>query len=241
MAMILMFLRVLAARFRGRPLDLELPGGRRIHLFPDGRLLPGIAGADGADENENEDGDEGDNSDSDSGRDGDSEDEDSEKLGDAGKAALEAERKARKAAEKAAREAEKRAKKLEDEKLSDEDKLKKRAEEGDRKSEKATAKLRMANLLTELSSADHGLVDPRAAIKLIEDIEFDDDDEPTNVEDRVKALIAQYPFLKADGKRSDSTDTANPPANRKTADEKADDAKLSGWMKSAFGIGGDDK
>lgn len=165
-----------------------------------------------------------------------------DKLGDAGKAALEAERKARKEAERKAREAEKRAKQLEDEKLSEEEKLKREAEEGRQLATEAQQKLRTANLLTELSNADHGLVDPRAALKLIDGVEYDDDtDEPINVKERVEALIEQYPFLKADGKRSDSTDPANPPANRKQAETQEDDAKLSGWMKSAFGIGGDDK
>lgn len=38
---------VLAARIRGRALDLEF-GSRRFWLYPDGSLLPSIAGADGA-------------------------------------------------------------------------------------------------------------------------------------------------------------------------------------------------
>jgi hypothetical protein len=47
--MLIAFLKVLHARFRGRPLDLEY-GSRRFHLFPDGSMLPVIAGADGADD-----------------------------------------------------------------------------------------------------------------------------------------------------------------------------------------------
>lgn len=47
MRMIATFLKLLAARFHGRALDLEV-GRTRLWLHPDGTLLPGIAGADGS-------------------------------------------------------------------------------------------------------------------------------------------------------------------------------------------------
>jgi hypothetical protein len=43
--MILTFLRLVLARARGRAIDLEFPGGRRFWLYPDGEMLPVIAGA----------------------------------------------------------------------------------------------------------------------------------------------------------------------------------------------------
>ncbi len=56
----------------------------------------------------------------------------------------------------------------------------------------ATEKLRRANLLTAL--ADEGLTGAkaRAAARLLDDVEFDDDDEPTNLKDAIKAATAEY-------------------------------------------------
>lgn len=112
-------------------------------------------------------------------------------LGDAGKAALAAERKARKDAEKAAREAQAKLKEREDADLSETEKLKKQVEEANGKVSSATEKLRRANLLTALGDA--GLVGARAkaAVRLL-DVEFDDDDEPTNLKDAIKAATAEY-------------------------------------------------
>lgn len=44
MRMLRSFLRVLTARFHGRPLDLEV-AGRRLWLYPDGSVMPAVAGA----------------------------------------------------------------------------------------------------------------------------------------------------------------------------------------------------
>jgi hypothetical protein len=57
--MIAAFLKVLLVRFRGRALDFEV-GRRRFWLYPDGSLLPRIAGADGDDEPEPDDAPEND-------------------------------------------------------------------------------------------------------------------------------------------------------------------------------------
>lgn len=115
-----------------------------------------------------------------------------EELGEKGKAALDAERKARRDADKRAKDAEARLKALEDEKLSDTEKLKKEAEAGKALASTATEKLRRANLITAL--ADEGLHGARAkaAAKLLDSVEFDDDDEPTNLKDAITSAKAEY-------------------------------------------------
>jgi hypothetical protein len=114
------------------------------------------------------------------------------KLGDAGKAALDAERKARKDAEKAAKEAQAKLKEIEDAKLSKEEAAAKRAEEAEAKVSTATDKLRKANLISAL--ADKGLTGSKAkaAARLLDDVQYDDDDEPTNLDDAIKAAKAEY-------------------------------------------------
>lgn len=115
-----------------------------------------------------------------------------EKLGDAGKAALDAERKAKREAEKRAKDAEAKLKALEDEKLSDTEKLKKQAEEGVKAAATATEKLRQANLITAL--ADKGLTGgkAKAAARLLDSVEYDDADEPTNLDAALDAGKAVY-------------------------------------------------
>lgn len=115
-----------------------------------------------------------------------------EALGDAGKAALDRERSARKQAEKDAKERQKRIDALEAEKLSETEKLKREADQGRTLAQQATGKLRRAGLLTALGA--EGLVGPRAkaAARLIDGVEYDDDDEPTNLADRIEAAKAEY-------------------------------------------------
>jgi len=116
-----------------------------------------------------------------------------EKLGDGGKAALDAERKAKRDAEKRATAAEAKLKEREEADLSEQEKLKKRAEEAEGKVTTATEKIRRANLLTAL--ADDGLTGARAkaAARLLDDVEYDDTtDEPTNLQDAIKAATAEY-------------------------------------------------
>lgn len=115
-----------------------------------------------------------------------------EKLGEKGKAALDAERKARKEADKRARDAEARAKKLEDEKLSEEEKLKQRAEEGDKNLTRGTEKIRRANLLLSLTAKGITGGKAKAAARLLDGVEYDDDDEPTNLDSALEAAKAEY-------------------------------------------------
>jgi hypothetical protein len=113
-------------------------------------------------------------------------------LGPGGKAALEAKRAARKQAEKDARERQKRIDALEAEKLSETEKLQSEAQEGRDLAHKASEKLRRANLLSALSEA--GLVGPRAraTARLVDGVEFDAEDEPTNLKDRIEAAKAEF-------------------------------------------------
>jgi hypothetical protein len=114
-----------------------------------------------------------------------------EPLGEAGKAALDREREARKVAEREAAAQKKRADDLEGEKLTDQQKLEKRAEDGDKRLGEGTEKLRRANLITAL--ADKGLVGgkARAAARLLT-VEYDDGDEPKELDKAIEAAKAEY-------------------------------------------------
>lgn len=85
---------------------------------------------------------------------------------------------------------------LEAAQLSDQEKALKRAEEAEAKAAQADHKLRTANLLVELAKTD-GVINAKAAAKLIEGVEFDDTGEPTNLAERVEAMFSDYPELKA--------------------------------------------
>lgn len=169
--------------------------------------LPRIAGADdgggGKDGDagdagagkESKDGDEkdGDEKDGDkgaTGKEGDGAGDD--ELGDKGKAAINAERKRAREEKKRADAAEKKLKDREDADADETEKAKKRADEAESKVSTATDKLRKANLITAL--ADEGLTGSKAkaAARLLDDLEYDDDDEPTNLQDAIKAATAEY-------------------------------------------------
>ena len=120
---------------------------------------------------------------------------------------------------KRANEAEARNKAFEEEKLSEQEKAQKRAEEAEQRAVAADAKLRQANLLVALSKNDD-LADAQAAAKLIEGIEYDDDGQPTNLEDRVKAALESYPVLKK-GRTVDAADPANPESRKRTPETPA--------------------
>jgi hypothetical protein len=115
-----------------------------------------------------------------------------DELGDAGKRALDAERVRAKEAEKRARAAEQRAKALEDASLSETEKLKREAEEGRSLAERATGKLRRANLISALADEGFSGAKARAAAKLVEGVEYDDDDEPTNLKQALKSAEREY-------------------------------------------------
>lgn len=199
------FLRALWALLTGKPYTFDLPGGKRkVHLYPDGSVLPAIGGADegGGDGNDSDDGDggEGDGAadGADDGNEGegsndDGDDEGEGALGDAGKKAIAKEREARRKAEQRAKDAEAKVKQHEEAQLDDKEKAEKRAEEAEGRLAKATEKSRRANLLNAL--ADEGLTGPKgkaAARLLADDVEYDDDDEPTNLKEAIEAATAEY-------------------------------------------------
>jgi hypothetical protein len=113
-------------------------------------------------------------------------------LGPNGKAALDAERKARRDAEKAAREAQKKLDDIEAANLTKEQAAEKRATDAEAKVTAATEKLRKANLITALS--DEGITGgkAKAAARLLDAVEYDDNDEPTNLADAITAAKAEY-------------------------------------------------
>lgn len=117
----------------------------------------------------------------------------SEDLGEKGKAALAAERKAKRDAERRLKEAEKKLKEREDAELSEIERLKKQAEEAEAKVSAAAEKARRANLLTSLAE-EHDLTGARAkaAARLLDSVEYDDADEPTNLKDAIKAATAEF-------------------------------------------------
>jgi hypothetical protein len=117
-------------------------------------------------------------------------------LGDAGKAALDQERKARRDAEKRAKDVEARLKKFEDDQLSEQEKAVKRAADAEGKVAQAEQRLRTANLIAELARPEHGIVNAKAAAKLIDGVEYDDDGEPTNLDTLLPAFLDENPYLK---------------------------------------------
>lgn len=182
---------------------------------------------------------------------------DSTELNDAGKNALEVERKgreqerkARKRAEREKKEMEGRLEKLENEKLSADEKLRKEATDGADKARDATEKLRKANLLMALS--EKGLTGPKAkaAVKLLDELEYDDvTDEPKELDDAITAAKAVYGDAtftpdamseSKDNKEGDNEGDGNPDlhegARRSTtkADQAAEAEKLDRYMKTNF-------
>jgi len=114
-----------------------------------------------------------------------------EPLGEAGLRALQQEREARAEAERAAREA-KRERDALAAQLSDQDRAKHEAEEQKRLANKAIKNLRQANL--ELALAGHGITGPKAkaATKLIEGVEFNDEFQPVNLDNRLATAKELY-------------------------------------------------
>jgi hypothetical protein len=103
-----------------------------------------------------------------------------------------------------AKEAEDKAAKfdqLEAEKLSEQEKLAKRAEEAEQKVAQAQQKLRQANLIAELSKPEHGIVNAGAAAKLIEGVEYGDDDRPGNLTDLLPDFLEANQYLRGEVKQ----------------------------------------
>lgn len=133
-------------------------------------------------------------------------------------AVVEKERKATRAAEKLARDAQAKLDAAEAEKLSETEREKKRADEAEARSSTATEKLRKANLISALVTA--GMANPKAAARLIDGVEYDDADEPKNLDDAVKAAKAEYgddlfkparPVPPGNVNSSEGNDNAPPP------------------------------
>ena len=114
------------------------------------------------------------------------------KLGDPGKKALDEERKARRDAEKRAKDAEAKLKQREDADLSETERLKKEAEDARAKVSTATEKLQRANLLTALGEKGLNGARAKAAARLLDDVQYDDDDEPANLDAAMTAAKAEY-------------------------------------------------
>ena len=144
--------------------------------------------------------------------------------------------KALKAENKSLKEKADRLDALEAEKLSEQEKAAKRADEAERKAAAADAKLQRANLIAALADPDLGIVNARAAAKLIEGVEYDENGEPTNLgavdekDSLIATFLSQNEFLRGkpskpaapslDGGSSQETPTPNLTANELAAAEK---------------------
>lgn len=98
--------------------------------------------------------------------------------------ALEASRDAERKAKDAAREAKEKADKWEEHErnqLSEQERAEAEAKELREKADIADRKLKSANLIAELAKPELGLVNAKAAAKLIDGVEYDDEGEPTNL------------------------------------------------------------
>lgn len=194
------------------------PGGRALYVFADGSVIPAIAGAedDGDDDDEDEDEDGADDdeeaeSDDDGededGADDDSDDVDEDELPPKVKAILRKERQARRKAEREARREKRRAdsrRRDDDEDADDEDEddderreTRRRGRRRERETrsdevDRGTEKLRRANLLTAL--ADEGYTGKRgkALARLLDEVDYDEDDEPENLSDAIEAAEEKY-------------------------------------------------
>jgi hypothetical protein len=111
-------------------------------------------------------------------------------------AALDAERAQHKTAAKDAKDLKARLDKIEAADASELELATKRADEAEAKLTKATENTRKANLLVALGDSKHGLVSAAAAARLAEGVEYDDNDQPTNVDAVATKLKESFDFLK---------------------------------------------
>lgn len=108
---------------------------------------------------------------------------------------------------KAAKDAASRIESLENEKLSETEKLKKEAEDGRKFGETATSKLRNVNLRDALAEKGFTGQRSKAVAKLLSGVEYDDDDEPKNLDAALKAAEAEYgDIAKAGGSQGSGFD-----------------------------------
>lgn len=148
----------------------------------------------------------------------------------AAKADADAEREKREAAEA-------ELKKYQDAELSDKERLEQEAEEARQREAAAEAReaaanerIRQATLLAELAKPEHGIVDAGAAAKLIDGVEYDDKDEPSNLgdpadeESLLGGFLKTHSFLKGKPPKPappslDAPPDGDPPQVNLTAEE----------------------
>jgi hypothetical protein len=118
-----------------------------------------------------------------------------------------------------AADAEKRLKELDDANLSEADKLKQRAEAAEKKVTDGQARIAKAEVKAAAASAK--IIDPEAAYKLVrDDITFDKDGEPENVEALISDLVKNKPWLLGSGDGGGGNPT-NPQKGRPMTKEAA--------------------
>lgn len=96
--------------------------------------------------------------------------------------------------------------------MTEAEKAAKRAEKAEQDAKTVNERLRKANLKAEvaINATKHG-VDPALATRLIgEDVEYDDDGEPTNVGDLLADLVKSHPQLAGKPAPVDAGSPANP-------------------------------
>jgi hypothetical protein len=234
--------------------DRGLPvAATATHRRPDDDDDDDSDGDDDSDDSDDSDDTDDTSDDDDSSDDSDDDDVDEEKLPDNVKAILKKERQARRDAERKLKQATRKpaAKPKPKPKPGADDTDDGQGSEPTERERKATERLRRANLITVLSRSKHGLVDPAAAAKLaLQDklADFDDDDEPTDVDDLVAELVEAYGFLKGEKPKAkpkpapniDSGDKPSKKAPKLTAEqlEAAKAAKMTPERYAALLHGG---
>lgn len=93
---------------------------------------------------------------------------------------------------KEAADAKKRVGELETASLSETEKLKKEAEDGRNLAETATGKLRSANLRDALAEKGFAGARAKAVARLLSGVEYDDQDEPKNLDAALKTAETEY-------------------------------------------------
>lgn len=207
-------LRVILSLLTGRPLAMSL-GGRSLWFVPrTGQVVPALSGAEDDDDEEESDDDaaeddgdadedddeeaDADDKDSDDEDDEDSDEEDDvddDELPDNVKAILKKNRDEARKARKEARDAKRKLREERDSNRPKRPKQKDAGEGGDEPSEteqRATRKLRQANLLTALAAKGYEGAKAKAAARLLDDVEFDDDDEPVDLDDAIEEAADTY-------------------------------------------------
>lgn len=160
-----------------------------------------------------------------------------EPLGEPGKRALEAERAARKEADRLRKEAEAEAKRLREAAESEDERKTREAEEGRVLAAQGQESLRQANLILSLADQGLGAKQARAAVKLLDGIQYDGDNLPVNLDDCLIAARATY------GEGVFATPASAPaspaaadlhPGARPPGDGPDEAALLAGYMSTHF-------